>query len=331
MENFLVTGGAGFIGSHVVDGLMGMGYQVRVVDNLSTGQRKNINPKAVFAGPIDASQTPDEWLDEDTIAIHCASQPKCNVSLFAPVNDMENNYAAGVKFITKCVSRKIKRLILISSMSVYGDQEKTPYTEEMKPAPKDPYGIHKYALELMCKSLCENHGVEYLILRPQHVFGIRQRHDLSYRNVIPRWMKKAMLGQPLPVFGNLKLKRAFSPISLIKRSIIAAALNEELNREILNLGSSNPKSLAEVAEKISNALKIEIRFEFLPSPSTLLNISIGSTEKARRVLNIAESETEFDSNLAQLACEMKREAILDKEIGVTPEINPQLYLSIYGA
>jgi hypothetical protein len=69
----------------------------------------------------------------------------------------------------------------------------------------------------------------------------------------------------------------------------------------------------------------------LPSPSTLLNISIGSTEKARRVLNIAESETEFDSNLAQLACEMKREAILDKEIGVTPEINPQLYLSIYGA
>lgn len=327
---FLVTGGAGFIGSHIVDGLINRGYQVYVVDNLSTGRRQNINPNAVFTEPFDASQTPDEWLDEDTIAIHCASQPKCNVSLYAPVNDMENNYAVGVRFITKCVSRKIKRLVLISSMSVYGDQPKSPYTEDMKPSPKDPYGIHKYALELMCKILCENHGVEHLILRPQHVFGVRQRYDLSYRNVIPRWMKKAILKQPLPVFGNLNLKRAFSPVSLIQRSIITAALDEKINGEIFNLGSSKTRSLAEVAEKISEALDLKIDFDLLPSPSTLLNLSVGSTDKAKRILKVLESENEFDAILSQLASEMKRDTISDTEIGVVPEIAPQIYLSIYG-
>jgi len=330
MDKFLVTGGAGFIGSHVVDGLINMGYQVRVVDNLSTGRRQNINPKAVFTEPLDVSQTPDDWLDQDTVAIHCASQPKCNVSLYAPINDMENNYAVGVKFITKCISRKIKRLVLISSMSVYGDQEKSPFTEDMKPAPKDPYGIHKYALELMCKSLCGNHGVEYLILRPQHVFGIRQRYDLSYRNVIPRWIKKAILRQPLPVFGDLGLKRAFSPVSLIKRSIISAALDQKLNGEIFNLGSPTTRSLADVAEKISTALSIQINFEFLPSPSTLLNFSVGSTEKAKRILRIIESEIEFDANLSMLAEEIKKSTISEAEIGIIPEIAPQAYLSIYG-
>lgn len=327
---FIITGGAGFIGSHVADGLIDMGYKVRVVDNLSTGRYQNINPQAIFTEPMDASHVPDAWLDENTVAIHCASQPKCNVSLYAPVNDMENNYAVGVKFITKCVSRKIKRLVLISSMSIYGDQEITPFTEDMKPAPKDPYGIHKYALELMCKSLCENHRVEYLILRPQHVFGIRQRYDLSYRNVIPRWIKKALLKQALPVFGDLGLKRAFSPISLIRRSIISAALDEKLNGETFNLGSSTIRSLAEVAEKISNVLNIKISFEFLPSPSTLLNLSVGSTEKAKRILDIIESEIEFNTNLSKLAEEIKKSIISEAEIGIIPEIAPQAYLSIYG-
>jgi UDP-glucose 4-epimerase len=331
MEKFLVTGGAGFIGSHIVDGLIARGYQVYVVDNLSTGQRQNINPNAVFPESLDVSQTPNEWLDEDTIAIHCASQPKCNVSLYAPVNDMENNYAVGIRFITKCVSRKIKRLVLISSMSVYGDQEKAPFTEDMKPAPKDPYGIHKYALEQISKSLCENHGVEYLILRPQHVFGIRQRYDLSYRNVIPRWIKKAILGQPLPVFGDLSLKRAFSPISLIQRSIVSAALDGKLNGEIINLGSSKTRSLAEVAEKISKVVNIKVEFEFLPSPSTLLNLSVGSTDKAIMTLKALESETEFDANLSQLADEIKSAAVVEKENGIVPEISPQIYFSIYGA
>lgn len=327
---FIVTGGAGFIGSHIVDGLINRGYQVYVVDNLSTGRRQNINPNAVFTEPFDASQTPDKWLDEDTVAIHCASQPKCNVSLYAPVNDMENNYAVGVRFVTKCVSRKIKRLVLISSMSVYGDQPKSPYTEGMKPAPKDPYGIHKYALEQMCKVLCQNHGVEHLVLRPQHVFGVRQRYDLSYRNVIPRWIKKAILGQPLPVFGNLNLKRAFSPVSLIQRSIISAALDKKLDGETFNLGSSRTRSLADIAEKIARVLGIKINFELLPSPSTLLNLSVGSTEKVQRILNIAESEIEFDANLSALAREIKSATLSDAEIGIVPEIAPQTYISIYG-
>ena len=328
---FLVTGGAGFIGSHIVDSLIERGYQVYVVDNLSTGRRQNINPKAIFTEPIDASQTPDEWLNEDVISIHCASQPKCNVSLYAPVNDMENNYAVGVRFITKCVSRRINRLVFISSMSVYGDQPKSPYTEDMTPAPKDPYGIHKYALEQMCKVLCENHGIEHLILRPQHVFGVRQRYDLSYRNVIPRWIKKAILGQPLPVFGNLNLKRAFSPVSLIQRSIISAALNEKLDREIFNLGSSRTRSLGEIAEKISKLLNIKIDFEILPSPPTLLNLSVGSTDKAKNILKVTESEIEFDTNLTQLTADMGKEIISGTEIGVIPEISPQVYRSIYGA
>jgi UDP-glucose 4-epimerase len=328
--NFLVTGGAGFIGSHVVDGLIGLGYQVRVVDNLSTGRLQNINPRAIFTEPADASFIPDEWLDEDTTAIHCASQPKCNVSLYAPVNDMENNYAVGVRFITKCVSRKIKRLVLISSMSVYGDQEKKPFTEDMMPAPKDPYAIHKYSLEQMCKVLCKNHGIEYIILRPQHVFGIRQRYDLSYRNVIPRWIKKAILRQPLPVFGDLSLRRAFSPVSLIERSVISAALNEEVNGEVLNLGSSRTRSLGEVAKKISRLLNVKISFELLPSPSTLLNVSVGSPEKARRILKVVESEIEFDANLSALAREIKSATISGTEIGIVPEIAPLTYISIYG-
>ncbi len=317
------------MGSHIVDRLVEHGFETFIVDNLSTGLLSNINSRAFFPGPCDTGDTPDSWLNHETIAIHSAAQPKCNVSIYAPLDDLNNNYLVGVKFIVKCVSRGIRRIVLISSNSVYGKQETLPYTEDMTPAPRDPYAIHKFALEQLCQSLCKVNDIEFVILRPQHVFGERQRPNLAYRNVISRWIKKAILNQPLPVFGDLSLQRAFSPVSLISRAVVAASLEVKANGHVINLGSENLRTLEEIASQISEALNKPVKFRFLPPPPTLLSHAYGSVEKMKNLLGVSESPFEFETNFKSLVNEIKASKITSEEIGISPEIKSKEYNQTY--
>jgi UDP-glucose 4-epimerase len=326
---FLVTGGAGFIGSHVVDRLVAAGCEVRVVDNMSMGRQENVHCRALFTGPHDVATVPDDWLDEQTVAIHLAARPRCTLSVYAPTDDVLSNYVPGVSFLTRCIQRRVRRFVLLSSIAVYGNPGRLPYTEDMEPHPRDPYSINKHALERLCLIECRRNDIEVVVLRAQHVFGPRQRADLRYRNVIARWIRRALHHQSLPVYGSLDLRRAFSPVSLVCRGIVRAAMQDGIDGEVFNLGSGVVRSLRSISEQISSLLGIDITHEFLTPPPGLLAESYGAVQKAQRRLGVVEDRNEFDDNLRALI-----EELLDPpsavEFGIVPELRRDEYASIFG-
>lgn len=318
---FLISGGAGFIGSHLVDQLVELGHRPTVIDNLSTGRLANVSEGAYFPGPMDVSATPEELISPETVAIHLAANPRCNVSIYVPEDDARRNYLEGLIFFTKCMAARVRRFVFISSMSVYGKTTALPYHEEMTPNPLDPYAVNKWALEKMCLIMGRANNVEIVILRPQNVFGPRQRPDLSYRNVIPRWIRRLLNEQPLPVMGSLKLRRSFSPVSLISRGIVAAAMKPGISGEIFNLGSPQPRELGEIANVLQGYTQKEPRFTLIPSPSTLLEESYGSVDKASKLLGVDEKDNEFEDTLKALVDEIVNADTPD----ITEEIlNPEL-------
>jgi nucleoside-diphosphate-sugar epimerase len=324
----LISGGAGFIGSHVADSATNLGLTPTIIDNLSTGRLSNISDRVFFPGQMNISDTPAEFFDETTTVIHLAAIPKCNSSLYTPEQDATDNYIEGIKFLKKCFTAKVKRIVLVSSMSVYGTSNKVPFSEDMKPDPIDPYAINKWALEKVGLALSKASGVEYVILRPQNVFGPRQRGDLSYRNVIARWIKNLLNDRPLPVIGTLDLARCFSPVSLVTRGIMAAVFAPGISGEVFNLGTSRTRTLREIATLLEKVSGRSARFRILPSPPTLPLAAYGSTKKAEG-LGVFEETTEFEVNLANLYAEIKESGYSSPEEVLAPELFGAEFYQIY--
>lgn len=326
---FIVTGGAGFIGHHVTRALLEAGQRVRVVDNLSMGRRQLIPAGAEFDGPLDCGLLKSDSIEMGSIIIHLACQPRCNASLFAPVSDIELSYLPGVRLLTSALNAGIRRFVLVSSMSVYGDAP-SPYMEASIPLPRDPYAVHKRAFEMVVEQLCRAHQVEYTILRPQHVFGPGQRSDLTYRNVIARWARLMLEKRPLPVFGSLDLRRAFSPVSLIARGIVAASMQPSGACRTFNLGTHRIRTLREVAEWIARGLGIqEFSFEHRPAPPTLLEAAVGCVDKAREVLGVVENPDETESCLQGLLGELMRFPDSLEEQGFRAEVLHEKHALVY--
>lgn len=327
----VVTGGAGFLGSHVVDSLIQRGCRVSVVDDLSFGEAKNISPYASFAGPRDCGTLTADDIPAGATIVHLAATPRCNASLFAPVTDVERNYLPGVRLLTAALNGGIRRFVYVSSMSVYGCAD-SPYAEDSIPQPRDPYAANKFALETVVRSECDAHGVEWVILRPQHVFGPRQRWNLTYRNVVARWIACAMQEKPLPVFASLNLERAFSPVSLIVRGIVAATIDRTATNQVFNLGTRRVRSLLELASWITRTLELpQPMFDIGPAPPTLLTSAIGRVSRAERILGITECEYEAEENLKLLGSEIARveSDLFADEQGFHAEVLPCVYEEVY--
>ena len=327
---FLITGGAGFIGSHVVDMLISKGHTVHIEDDLSTGSRTNINHNSIFQGPRCCGTIRAEDIPRGSTVIHLAARPACNASMFAPVADTDNNYCAAVRFLKAAIVAGVSRIVLVSSMSVYGDAMPMPYVETLAPQPRDPYAINKFALELMVKSLAQSFGIEWVIVRPQHVFGPRQRNDLTYRNVIARWLRRSMARQTLPVIGSLSLRRAFSPIGLVVRGIVAAATLPQAASQIFNLGSPIIRSLQSLRNLIEEYCKHEVTMEFRPGPPTLAEECFGDVSKASAMLGIIELPDEFEVAFNAIADEIGlQQPISIREMEFVPELSGESYQCIY--
>lgn len=255
MPTSLVTGCAGFIGSHLCDELLRMGHKVVGIDDLSGGFLENIPTKVLPYWRCDITNT--EYIREifemtkPDYIFHLAAYAAEGLSHFIRRYNYENNLIGSINLINAAVNYRVKQFIFTSSMAVYGSQQ-VPYTEDMIPAPEDPYGIAKAAVERELKIAHDMFGMDYVIFRPHNVYGERQNIGDPYRNVIGIFMNQIMSGKPMTIFGDGTQTRAFSYISDIAPVIARSIEVPEAKGKIFNIGGETPVTI----NKLANIVKI---------------------------------------------------------------------------
>lgn len=274
MSLCLVTGAAGFIGSHVVDCLLDHGHDVLALDDLSGGFRDQVNSKATFIeGSITDKGLIDRIFNDHTVdyVFHLAAYAAEGLSHFIKVFNYNNNLIGSVNLINASVNAgSVKCFVFTSSIAVYG-RNQTPMIEESVPQPEDPYGIAKYAVELDLKEAHEMFGLPYVIFRPHNVYGERQNIGDPYRNVIGIFMNQILQGKPMTVFGDGQQTRAFSYISDVAPVIAASIHRPKSFQQVFNVGADTPYTVMQLAETVSRAMGVTPNIQHLDARNEVVH------------------------------------------------------------
>ena len=285
MHNILVTGGAGFIGSHVAEQLIQRGHHVVVLDDLSGGFEDNVPAGAQFVqGSInDVELINCLFADEQFSAVyHLAAYAAEGLSHFIKRFNYTNNLIGSVNLINAAVNQDVKLFVFTSSIAVYGASPVLPMTEETPAHPEDSYGIAKLAVEQELAACKAMFGLDYVIFRPHNVYGERQNIGDKYRNVVGIFMNQILQGKPMSVFGDGTQTRAFSYIGDIA-PIMADALDEpQAYNQIFNIGADRPYSVNDLATAVAKAMQVEPQIKHLPARNEVQN-AYSSHAKVERV------------------------------------------------
>ena len=264
----LVTGSAGFIGSHLYDQLFDMGYEVYGVDDLSGGFMRNVSQKKFFTklDLRDRVKTAEyiSKLKPDVI-FHLAADATEGRSQFTPFSAIDRNFVAYINLIVPAIKNGLKKMVLTSSMSVYGAQQ-TPFHEKMLTQPEDIYGISKAAMERSTDVLSKVYGFKYTILRPHNVYGPKQNLSDPYRNVVGIFLNRLLHDKNFYIYGDGKQKRAFSFIDDVAPAMVKAGLSKECEGQIINIGSNEPVTLNSLSQVVLEEFfgSTEISKKYLP-------------------------------------------------------------------
>lgn len=303
MAKSLVTGGAGFIGAHVTNHLVNIGHTVVVLDDLSGGFEENIHPKAQFIkGSINDNDLLEKLFAEEKFdyVYHLAAYAAEGLSHFIKRFNYQNNVIGSINLINQSVIHKIKCFVFTSSIAVYGKGQ-LPMTEEMVPAPEDPYGIAKFAIEMDLKATHEMFGLNYIIFRPHNVYGEYQNLGDKYRNVVGIFMNQLMQNKPLTVFGDGSQTRAFSYINDVAPYIAKCVSVPQAYNKIFNIGGDNNYSVKELAEEVIKAMGTSQPIRFLDARNEVLH-AYSDHSNLKKVFAINESNfTKLSDGLLKMA------------------------------
>jgi UDP-glucose 4-epimerase len=252
----LITGGAGFIGSHVAEHLLKIGHEVVILDDLSGGFEENVPVGAVF---VKAS-----ILEEDVIerlfrkhkfcyVYHLAAYAAEGLSHFIKRFNYQNNLIGSVNLINAAINHGVERFVFTSSIAVYGEGQ-SPMTEEMTPVPEDSYGIAKLAVEQELKASREMFGLDYVIFRPHNVYGEKQNIGDRYRNVVGIFMNQLLRGEPMTIFGDGSQLRAFTHISDVAPIIAKSVSCLSARNQVFNIGTDAPYTVNDLAQMVADAM-----------------------------------------------------------------------------
>lgn len=272
-KTVLVTGGAGFIGSHVAKHCLDMGFEVIVLDDLSGGFEDHIPTGAEF---INGSVTEHELITDlfnkykFEYVYHLAAYAAEGLSHFIRRYNYNTNLVASINLINESVKHKVKCFVFTSSIAVYGKGQ-LPMTEEMKPEPEDPYGVSKYAVELDLKAAHEMFGLDYVVFRPHNVYGENQNIGDKYRNVIGIFMNQIMQNKPLTVFGDGTQTRAFSYIDDVAIPIAKCVNIPAAYNQVFNIGADKPYTVNELAEVVANEFNVKPNINYLAARNEVLH------------------------------------------------------------
>ena len=249
----LVTGGAGFIGSHLVDLLLSKGCEVAVIDSLATGRRSQVPERAVFLqGDVGDQQLLDKALPGCDVVFHLAAVSSVQDSLDRPIEVHNTNLTATLALLEAAVRHKVPRFVFSSSAAVYGDTGGEPAREDMTPKPMSHYAVQKLASEHYCQVYHRLHGLETVCLRYFNVYGPRQRADSPYSGVIARFIEAARAGQPITIFGDGEQTRDFCDVKDVASANFLAATQDTANHvgKVFNIGTGVSTSVNELARLV---------------------------------------------------------------------------------
>jgi nucleoside-diphosphate-sugar epimerase len=286
MEKTIVTGGAGFIGSHIVDSLINEGYEVHIIDDMSAGKKENVNPKAILhILDIRDMGALSPLFKDVKYVFHEAACPRVQYSIENPIETHDVNVNGLLNVLEASRLNNVKRVMFASSCSVYGDQEKLPLTEDMTASPLSPYAAHKYIGEVYMKLYSEIYNLETVCLRYFNVYGRRQSADGSYPLVIAKFMDLKKQGKPLMIVGTGENTRDYVNVFEVARAnILAMKATNIKGGEIINIGNGKQYSVNQIAKMIGGPIEhIAPRIE---PKNTEANIS-----KAKELLSWEPSVT----------------------------------------
>ncbi len=273
MTKVLVTGCAGFMGSHVVDECLAKGYEVIGLDDLSGGYEENVNSDATFVrGDILDHDLVESLFEQHQFdyVYHLAAYAAEGLSQFIKRYNYNNNLIGSVNLINAAVRHKCKCFVFTSSIAVYGTNQ-LPMTEDMIPQPEDSYGIAKLSVEQELKVTHEMFGLNYVIFRPHNVYGVRQNISDPFRNVIGIFMRKILEEQPMTVFGDGEQTRAFTCVRDVTPILVSSVEKQEAYQNTFNIGASKPYSVNELAQEVAAALGKELQVEHLPARNEVVH------------------------------------------------------------
>lgn len=285
MSSVLVTGGAGFIGSHVAEEAVKQGHDVVVLDDLSGGFVDNVVKEAEFIqGSINDIELVNRLFAEKKFdyVFHLAAYAAEGLSHFIKRFNYNNNLIGSINLINASVNSNVKCFVFTSSIAVYGASPVLPMTEETPAHPEDSYGIAKLAVEQELKICKEMFDLNYIIFRPHNVFGERQNIGDKYRNVVGIFMNQILQNKPMSVFGDGEQSRAFSYIADVAPVIAQSISVPEAYNQIFNVGADQHYSVNQLAESVAVAMGVKPNIAHLPARNEVMH-AYSSHEKVARI------------------------------------------------
>jgi UDP-N-acetylglucosamine/UDP-N-acetyl-alpha-D-glucosaminouronate 4-epimerase len=284
----LVTGGAGFIGSNVVRRLLERGDRVRVLDNFSSGNRKNLrgfeNDVDVVEGDLRSYERVHAAVRGVECVFHQGALPSVPRSVQDPLTTNAVNVEGTLNVLLAARDEGVRRLIFASSSSVYGNVGVPPRLESTAPNPISPYAISKLAAESYCTGFHEVYGLETVSLRYFNVFGENQDPMSQYAAVVPRFFSAVRDDQPVPIYGDGRQSRDFTHVENVVDANMQAAETEGIGGSILNIATGRATTVEDLADLVASALGKTAKKDYLPPRPVEVRDSWASTEQARQVV-----------------------------------------------
>ena len=297
----LITGVAGFMGSHLADSFLAKGYDVVGIDNLIGGYEENIPSGVDFYNiDLDNLELIQPLFEDVDLVIHTACTAYEGLSVFSPSLIVRNTMQITTNVMSACVRGNVKKVVHLSSMARYGTQDIVPFVESMTPKPQDPYGIAKYGAELMIKNISDTHGLNYVILVPHNIIGPRQKFDDPYRNVASIMINRMLQGKQPIIYGNGEQKRCFSFMQDVINPLMIACETDVAHGRIVNIGPDEEFiTINELAKKLSTILDFKLEPIYMPGrPQEVFHANC-SANLARELLDY-KTTTSLDSGLIEL-------------------------------
>ncbi|HZC05059.1 MAG TPA: SDR family oxidoreductase [Ktedonobacterales bacterium] len=299
----LVTGGAGFIGSHLVDGLLAAGYPVRVLDDLSTGDEANLahlrGTLKILRGDLRDSDAVRAAMSGVEVVFHLAAISSVQRSIVDPVEAIDVNVRGAMQVLQVAQESGVRRVVIASSAAVYGDSEALPLKESAAPNPLSPYAVHKLACEHLCKVFSRMYGLETVALRYFNVYGARQRPDAEYAAAIPRFVERLRRNQAPVIFGDGEQTRDFIHISDVVRANLLAAQSEAAVGQVMNIASGQGASVNEVVRTLTDLTGATVEPRLEPAQAGDIRESVADITLARDLLGF-EPQVSLREGLAAL-------------------------------
>lgn len=304
-ERVLVTGAAGFIGSHVAEHCLRLGFDVVATDDLSGGRRENVPRGAIWIdGNLCSADFVKQLWDHTPIdhVFHIAAYAAEGLSHFIRRYNYETNLGASINLINQSIIHEVKTFVFTSSIAVYGKNQ-LPMTEDLSPSPEDPYGISKLAVELDLRSAHEMFGLDYVIFRPHNVYGPRQNISDRYRNVIGIFMSQLLRNEPMTIFGDGLQTRAFSYIDDVAPMIARSPLVKEARNCVFNVGAEKPCTVRRLAECVASAMERPCRVVHLAARNEVVH-AFSDQSRAKQVFGQTQT-VDLEEGLKHMAAWVK--------------------------